>query len=86
MTEKETFNFERSFARLEAILERMNSGNVSLDDSLKLYEEADGLIGKCADKLKSAENRIEMLIQKRDGTLSLDPKGNPQTTPIDLEK
>lgn len=78
MTE-EHFNFESSFARLEEILERMNAGNVSLDESLKLYEEADRLISGCSKRLNSAEARIEMLIKKRDGELELDTEGKPQT-------
>lgn len=76
---EETFNFERSFARLEEILDRLNAGNVSLDDSLKLYEEADTLIVGCGKKLNAAETRIEMLIKKRSGELSLDAEGKPQT-------
>lgn len=76
---EETFNFERSFSRLEEILEKMNTGNLSLDDSLKLYEEADGLIIGCGKKLNAAEARIEMLIKKRDGELSLNEAGSPQT-------
>ncbi len=71
------FNFERSFARLEEILEKMNSGNVSLDESLKLYEEADRLIAGCAQKLNKAEAKIEMLIKRRDGELQLDGEGIP---------
>ena len=73
------FNFERSFVRLEEILDRMNAGNVSLDESLKLYEEADLLIGACAKKLHAAEARIEMLIKKRDGELVLHEDGTPLT-------
>ncbi len=78
MSEQE-FNFERAFARLESILERMNSGNVSLDESLKLYEEADKLIGGCGTRLSAVEERIETLIKKRDGSLDLDEKGSAQT-------
>lgn len=84
MNEKE-FNFERSFSRLEEILERMNSGNVSLDESLKLYEEADSLISSCSDKLKSAETTIEKLIKKRDGQLQLDINGQVQTEVFQFE-
>ena len=74
---EQEFNFERSFSRLEEILEKMNSGNVSLDESLKLYEEADRLIAGCSQKLNSAEAKIEMLIKKRDGELELDAEGRP---------
>lgn len=78
MSEQE-FNFEKAFTRLEAILDRMNSGNVSLDESLKLYEEADGLIGGCGSRLSAVEERIEALIKRRDGGLELDEEGIPAT-------
>lgn len=79
MTEDTELNFEQSFARLEHILERMNSGNVSLDESLQLYEEADRLIAFCVSRLNTAETRIETLIKKRNGELSLDEAGKPST-------
>ncbi len=72
------FNFENAFARLEAILDRMNSGNVSLDESLKLYEEADQLIGSCSTRLTAVEERIETLIKKRNGELELDSEAAPK--------
>ncbi len=77
--EKKETNFELAFARLEAILERMNSGNVSLDESLKLYEEADGLILACTSQLNQAEAKIEKLIKNRNGGLSLDTQNRPLT-------
>lgn len=70
-------NFEAAFKRLEAILERMNSGNVSLDESLKMYEEADGLIRQCQGKLSSAEKKVMTLIKNRQGELAVEPAGAP---------
>lgn len=69
----EETNFEQAFGRLEQILEKMNGGNVTLDDSLKLYEEADTLISACSKKLESAETRIEMLMKKRSGEIETQP-------------
>jgi exodeoxyribonuclease VII small subunit len=83
---EEPFNFERSFTRLEEILDRLNAGSVSLDESLKLYEEADSLIVGCGKKLNTAEARIEMLIKKRNGELSIDDEGKPQTTPFEAQE
>ena len=59
--------FETGFTRLEEILDRMNSGKVPLDESLKLYEEADKLLASLGKELVSAEKRIEVLVKKRDG-------------------
>ncbi|MBS0623220.1 MAG: exodeoxyribonuclease VII small subunit [Verrucomicrobia bacterium] len=76
--------FEKAFARLEEILEKMNSGKLSLEESLKLYEEADNLIVCCANRLNEAEEKIEMLIKKRDGQLSLNSESQPQTESLGL--
>ena len=59
--------FEEAYSRLEEILEKMNSGKVSLDDSLKYYEEADQLIVTCQKKLSEAEKKIEVMIKNRNG-------------------
>lgn len=79
---EETLNFEQAFARLEHILEQMNSGKASLDDSLKLYVEADELIKKCNRRLIDAEAIIETLVRNRNGELQLNEQGNPVTQPF----
>lgn len=62
-------SFEAAFARLEEILEKLNTGTISLDDSLKLYEEADQLIATCNKRLNDAERKIEILVKNRNGEL-----------------
>ncbi len=71
--------FEEAYSRLEEILQAMNSGKVALDDSLKLYEEADKLITTCQKKLVEAEKKIEILVKNRSGELSTDETGTPLT-------
>jgi len=71
--------FEAAFARLEEILEKMNSGALSLDESLKLYEESDRLITLCSRKLNEAERKIEVLIKNRSGELSMGNDQRPAT-------
>lgn len=83
-TPKKEINFEKSLERLEEILEKMNAGTVGLDDSLKLYEEADGLIKACGTKLNDAERKIEKLIKNREGGIVTDTEGQPATEPFDL--
>lgn len=77
MSQEAPLSFESAYARLEEILEKMNSGKVSLEESLKLYEEADGLIAWSNKKLLDAEKKIEMLIKNREGDLVLDTEGKP---------
>ncbi|MBA3957683.1 MAG: exodeoxyribonuclease VII small subunit [Parachlamydiaceae bacterium] len=76
---QEELGFEAAFARLEQILERMNSGAISLDESLKLYEEADRLITVCSKRLNDAERKIEILVKNRNGELSLNTEQQPVT-------
>jgi exodeoxyribonuclease VII small subunit len=75
----ESDNFEAAFSRLELILERMNSATISLDESLKLFEEADKLITICNQRLNDADRKIEMLIKTRNGELALGPDLKPMT-------
>lgn len=76
---EEEISFEKGFARLEQILEKMNSNTISLDESLKLYEEADTLIQICGKKLNDAEKKVEILIKNRNGDLALGQSQKPQT-------
>lgn len=78
-TSKQDPSFEASFERLEEILERMNSGETTLDESLKLYEEADKLIIGCSKKLNDAERKIEILIKNRNGEVALGSDQKPLT-------
>jgi len=78
MSIENSLSFELAYQRLEEILEKMNSGKVSLDESLKLYEEADRLISSCNKRLSDAEKKIEVLIKNREGELVVGEMGRPQ--------
>jgi exodeoxyribonuclease VII small subunit len=75
---QESLSFEKAFERLEQILEKMNSGKTPLEESLKIFEEAEKLIGNCSQKLTQAEQKIEQLLKNK-GELALDTNQNPQT-------
>lgn len=72
-------SFEAAFTRLEEILERLNTGTISLDDSLHLYEEADQLIAICSKRLNDAEKKIEILVKNRNGELIFGNDERPVT-------
>ena len=55
-------SIELSLERLELIVSKMESGEVSLEKSLVLFEEGMNLIRECQGDLKKAEQRIEHLI------------------------
>lgn len=75
-------SFEEAFSRLESILEKMNETGLELEEAIRLYEEADKLIGKCSEKLGAAEQKIETLIKKRTGEVEISESGLPKTEPF----
>ncbi|MEM8629362.1 MAG: exodeoxyribonuclease VII small subunit [Chlamydiota bacterium] len=72
-------SFEELFTRLEKILQTMNETTTSLEDSLALFSEADRLIQGCEKKLQEAEQKVEILLKNRDGSLQTDEHGAPVT-------
>ncbi|MDD4099221.1 MAG: exodeoxyribonuclease VII small subunit [Lentisphaeria bacterium] len=61
--------FEDALARLETIVSQLESGALSLEDSMAQFEEGMRLNKICSDKLAEAENKIEMLVKRADGSL-----------------
>ncbi len=64
MAAKKSYPFEASLARLEALVEQMESGDLSLDDNLKLFEEGIKLTRECQQALASAEQKVNTLLEK----------------------
>tara|TARA_B100000427_G_C15318839_1_gene511552 strand:- start:349 stop:579 length:231 start_codon:yes stop_codon:yes gene_type:complete len=63
-TQSKELNIESSFDRLESIVTKMESGEVSLEQSLILFEEGMKLIEGCQGQLNKAEQKVEELISK----------------------
>ena len=63
---KESMTFEEALARLEEISDMLQSGDVALDEVLKLYEEGIKLSQQCAKKLESAELKFKEITVKGD--------------------
>lgn len=61
MTNDKTLTFEAASARLEEIVKMLEKGNLSLDESLSLYEEGVGLVRFCNGALENAERKIKVL-------------------------
>ncbi len=59
----DNLSFEDSYERLNQILEILEKGNVSLDDSIKYYEQGIKLKTHCENKLKTAELKIQKVIE-----------------------
>lgn len=60
-------NFEQAMSRLEEIVEKMESGDLALEDLIVRYEEGMQLVKVCQDRLASAEERIEMITRNSAG-------------------
>jgi exodeoxyribonuclease VII small subunit len=66
--EKESkLSFENALAKLETIVESMESGEVPLAELLAKFEEGNKLLKHCEARLKEAELKIEQLKKERDG-------------------
>lgn len=70
--------FEKAFQQLEKIVQRLESEELPLDDSLQLFEEGIRLSRFCHQRLEEVEKKIE--------TILADAKGQPVTEPFDEDE
>ncbi len=63
----EAASFEKSLARLETIVEKLEAEELGLDDSLALFEEGIGLSRVCREKLSEVEKRVEIVLKEAGG-------------------
>lgn len=61
MAEKKKLTYEQAFARLEKITEMLDEGDLSLDESIKLFEESTELASYCSKSLESARLKVTKL-------------------------
>ena len=66
-------SFEQSLKKLEGIVDKLEKGELGLEESLKLFEEGVGLSAACKKELDEAEGKVELLIKQRDGSLTTEP-------------
>ena len=74
--EQEQPSFEVSAERLTTIVKQLESGELSLEQSLALFEEGIGVARSAQHRLEQAEQRVEELI-------GLNPQGEPRTRPFE---
>ncbi|MDX1434845.1 MAG: exodeoxyribonuclease VII small subunit [Gammaproteobacteria bacterium] len=70
--DKQQANFEQALKELEGLVERMEEGELTLEESLKTYERGIALSHVCQKALDDAEQRIRILTE-RDGKSELEP-------------
>ncbi len=67
---KKEINFEEAITNLEEKVKLLEGGNMSLDDSLKAFEEAIKLARICNERLERAEAKVRVLVEGVDGSVS----------------
>lgn len=65
--------FEEALKKLESIVDQLEKGEMTLDASLKLFEEGVELSTACKNELDAAEGKVQQLVRQRDGSLKPEP-------------
>lgn len=66
MAKSKTASFENSLQTLEQLVQQMDSGELSLEESLALFEKGIKLIRQCQDQLQTAEQKVQVLLENHD--------------------
>jgi exodeoxyribonuclease VII small subunit len=66
-------SFEASLGELEEIVKRLEAGDLSLEQSLELFEQGIKLSRECQKRLDEAERRVEILLRGEAGSLNTEP-------------
>jgi exodeoxyribonuclease VII small subunit len=74
--------FEQALGELEQIVQKLERGELPLEESLRLYEEGIRLSRLCHAKLEQAEGRIEVLLKDPRGEPARDKAGRLLTKPL----
>jgi len=61
MPNDETLTFEQAYAQLEEVVARLESGDLTLEESVTLYERGQQLAQRCGEMLDSAELRVQQI-------------------------
>lgn len=64
MSKKKAVSFEESLAELEQLVKQMDSGELTLEESLIAFESGIGLIRNCQSALQTAEQKVQKLVEK----------------------
>jgi exodeoxyribonuclease VII small subunit len=67
-------SFEQAFAELETTVAQLERGDLSLEESIALFERGQALAAHCGQQLDTAELKVQQLL----------PKGEGETAPFDL--
>ncbi|NLY54770.1 MAG: exodeoxyribonuclease VII small subunit [Firmicutes bacterium] len=71
--EKTTPSFEECLQRVQAVVEQLEAGNLSLEESLKIFAEGIEMVRQCQQHLQAAEEKIEILLPDSNDQLTRQP-------------
>ena len=71
---KKSIDFEKKLNQLETLVNEMDKGSLSLEDSLKAFEEGIKITRECQQALKDAEQKVEMLTRDSTQPTSFEPE------------
>jgi exodeoxyribonuclease VII small subunit len=72
VAKQKKLDYEAAVAELETLVERLEQGDISLEESLKLYERGVLLTRDCQEQLQAAEQKVQMLVQQSGQTKLVD--------------
>lgn len=67
---EKNIKFETALSELEKVIAKLESNETQLDEALKLYEKGIALIRVCTERLDNAEQKIKILKQENDGSMT----------------
>ncbi len=79
----QSVDLEKSLEELERLVEQLEQGDLTLDASLRLFEQGIGLTWRCQTALKEAEQRVEKLLETDGGETLVPLKSGPEPEPAD---
>ncbi|MBW1858817.1 MAG: exodeoxyribonuclease VII small subunit [Deltaproteobacteria bacterium] len=74
--------FENAMKRLEAIVQDLESGDLTLDEAMKKFQEGVKLSSLCSQRLDETEKRVSILLKDEDGKVRVEPF-SPDNNPND---
>jgi exodeoxyribonuclease VII small subunit len=63
--------FEKHLTQLETVVERLEKGDLTLDESVRLFEEGMKLSQSCKQELEQAEGRVQVLVEGKGGKMQV---------------
>ena len=80
MVKKKNDQYEEAIKRLQVIVEKMERGDLPLEEALESFSEGVKLVQYCHQKLEEAQNKVQMLLQNQQGEWVVTPF-DPSATP-----